>query len=253
MRRLQLQLVPLFVLPWFAMTACELVAEDEDLADTSLDVSIPPRGSATRLDIGSWNVEWFGSTSNGPDDEALQLANVRDVISGTNLDIWGLEEVVSAAQFNTLKSQLPGYAGLIANDPGVTSGSSFYTAGEQKVGILFKSSVASVQRARLILTQNDSDFAGRPPLEVLLNVTLNGATEDLVVIVIHMKAFADTASWQRRVNASAALKGFLDSTYPTQRVIVLGDFNDDVDTSILAGHASPYQNFVGDSGDYRFP
>jgi hypothetical protein len=105
----------------------------------------------------------------------------------------------------------------------------------------------------VILTGNDFDFAGRPPMQVTLRVTLNGATEDIIVIVMHPKCCSDTASWQRRVNAASALKAYLDSTFPTQKVWVIGDFNDDVDTSIAPGHASPYANFVGDSARYKFP
>jgi hypothetical protein len=71
--------------------------------------------------------------------------------------------------------------------------------------------------------------------------------------VLHAKAFNDDASWQKRLNASNALKSYLDTTYPTQKVIVVGDFNDDVDTSITAGKPSPYQNFVDDAADYAFP
>jgi hypothetical protein len=88
---------------------------------------------------------------------------------------------------------------------------------------------------------------------VRLRVTLNGATEDVVVIVLHMKAFDDLAGWQRRQAASTALKTYLDATWPTQKVIVVGDWNDDVDTSITSGQASPYQNFVSDAADYAFP
>ncbi|MGC4093411.1 MAG: lamin tail domain-containing protein [Polyangiaceae bacterium] len=84
-------------------------------------------------------------------------------------------------------------------------------------------------------------------------MTLNGVTEDIVVIVQHPKCCSDATSWQRRVNASNALKSYLDSTFPTQKVWVIGDFNDDVDTSIYTGNASPYANFVSDSARYRFP
>jgi hypothetical protein len=49
---------------------------------------------------------------------------------------------------------------------------------------------------------------------------------------------------------STALKAYLDATYPTQKVWVIGDWNDDVDTSIFPGHPSPYQNFVSDSARY---
>jgi endonuclease/exonuclease/phosphatase family metal-dependent hydrolase len=231
----------------------EELAPESQFATREDAITVPAKGTATTLDFGNWNLEWFGSTSNGPTNESLQLSNVRDVLQGADLDIWGLEEVVSTTSFNSLKSQLPGYAGLLADDATVTSGKSYYTTSEQKVGILYKTSVASVLSARVILTTNDYDFAGRPPLEVKLRVSLNGRTEDIVVIVLHAKAFDDTTSWQRRANASVALKSYLDSTYPTTKVMVFGDWNDDLDTSITSGKATPYQNFVSDSADYTFP
>lgn len=234
-------------------------AEDDRISREPSDeiveplVTIPARGTSSTLDIGEWNIEFFGSTTNGPTDEALQLSNVHDVILGADLDIWGLEEVVSVSQFNQLVAQLPGYAGLLASDPLVTSGSAFYSSSEQKVGLLFKTSVATVQSARLILTDQDFNFAGRPPLEVTLTATVNGVTSDFVFIVIHAKAFNDTAAFDRRLAASTALKSFLDANHPTKRVVVLGDLNDDVDTSITPGKPSPYKNFVDDAARYFFP
>jgi len=217
---------------------------------------VPGKGTETTLDIASWNIEWFGDTSNGPTNEALQLQNARDVIAGADMDIWGVAEIVSLAQWNSLKAQLPGYAGFIAKEPNVVNGAAFYSDfsnTEQNVGILYKTSIATVTDARVILTANDFDFAGRPPLQVKLSVTLNGATEDIVVIVLHAKCCSDSDSWTRRRNAANALKSYLDANFPTQKVWVIGDFNDDVDTSIATGHASPYANFVNDTARYRFP
>jgi endonuclease/exonuclease/phosphatase family metal-dependent hydrolase len=217
---------------------------------------VPGKGTETTLDIASWNIEWFGDTSNGPTNEALQLQNARDVIAGADMDIWGVAEIVSLAQWNNLKAQLPGYAGFIAKEPNVVNGAAFYSDfnnTEQNVGILYKTSIATVMDARVILTANDFDFGGRPPLRVTLRVTLNGATENIVVIVLHAKCCSDSDSWTRRRNAANALKSYLDANFPTQKVWVIGDFNDDVDTSIAPGHASPYANFVNDTARYRFP
>ena len=216
-------------------------------------VTVPAEGTAATLDVANWNVEWFGDANNGPTNETLQQSNVRDVIAGTDADIWGLEEVVSATAWANLKAGLPGYAGVLANDANVVNGSAYYSSSEQKVGLLYKTSLATLQSARIILTANDYDFAGRPPLEVTLSVTLNGTTGDLVVIVLHMKAFNDDVSWQRRQNAATALKSYLDTTYPTQKVMVIGDWNDDVDTSITPGKPTPFANFVSDTARYRFP
>lgn len=213
---------------------------------------VPAKGAATTLDIASWNIEWFGDTANGPSNEPLQLQNAKDVIAGADMDIWGLAEIVSTSQFNSLKSQLPGYAGFLANDASVVNGAAYYSSTEQKVGLLYKSSLATVLDARIILTANDYDFAGRPPMQVTLRVTLNGRTEDIVVIVVHAKCCADSTSWTRRANAAGALKTYLDANFPTQKVWVVGDFNDDLDTSITVGNPTPYANFLSDTARYGF-
>lgn len=222
---------------------------EEDLAGLA---AVLPRGTAATFDVATWNIEWFGDAGNGPDDEALQLAGARDAIAGTDFDVWGLEEIASAGAFHALVAQLPGYAGVVANDPVVAGGAASYGVGEQKPALIYKTSLASLVSARVILTASDFDFAGRPPLEVRLSVTLNGVTEDRIFIVLHMKAFADAASWQRRKNAAVALKGLLDASYPVHRVIVLGDWNDDLDTSIVPGLATPYAIFNDDPARYTF-
>lgn len=215
--------------------------------------SIPAQGSATTLDIAEWNIAWFGDVGYGPSDETQQRQNVRDVIAGTDCDIWSLEEVVSASAFSQLVSALPsGYAGLLSSDASVTNGSAYYSNDEQKVALVYKTSVATVQSAQLILTANDSDFAGRPPMEVELSVTLNGSTNTIYVICFHAKAYSDTSSYQRRLSASTALKNYLDTVRPNDMVYILGDYNDDLDSSITYGQASPYQNFVTDTIRY-FP
>jgi endonuclease/exonuclease/phosphatase family metal-dependent hydrolase len=235
-----------------ALGACDTPVAPAAPERPSLAV-VPAKGAAATLDVASWNIEWFGATGSGPGNETLQLQNARDVIAGTDFDVWGVAEIADQAAWNSLESQLTGYTGFLASESMVTGGSASYGATEQKVGILYRSSVATLLGAKVILTANDADFAGRPPLEVKLRVTLNGTTDDVVVIVLHMKAFDDAPSWQKRQNASAALKAYLDATYPTQKVVVVGDWNDDVDTSITSGQASPYQNFVSDAADYAFP
>lgn len=218
--------------------------------------TVPAEGSSTNLDFGTWNLEWFGYTEEGPSNESLQLANVRDVIAGTDLDIWSVQEVVDVPHFNNLVSQLSGYAGFLANDPSVTDGAKYYSdfsGTEQKVGIIYKTSVLNVQSARLILTAYDYEWAGRPPLEVKGNISLNGRIESVIIIILHAKAGTSSSDWDRRNKASAALKSYLDSTYPSGKVIVIGDYNDDVDKSITRPKASPYANFVSDAADYAFP
>ena len=218
------------------------------------DGGMPDAGVAFPLQVGNWNIEWFGDTgaSRGPTDENLQLQNVRTVISGADADFWGLQEVVDVNHFNTLKQGLTGYDGFVANDPRVVSGSFYYSPAEQKLAVLYKSSVVQVLDARVILGSNSFDFGTRPPLRLNLRVTRNGTSVDLVAIVLHMKAEATQADYDRRQAAAAALKQYLATSLPTERVIVLGDWNDDVDTSIVRGLPTPYQTFLDVPSEYTF-
>ncbi|MGW8356872.1 lamin tail domain-containing protein [Streptomyces wedmorensis] len=218
--------------------------------------SVPSQGSPTQLDVGNWNVEWLGAPDFGPTDEALQQQNVRDVMVGADMDVWGLSEVVSTSAFDTLVAGMPGYTGVVANDPIVTNGAQYYSDfgdTEQKVALVWRSSMATLVSAKVILTGQNSNFAGRPPVEFTLRGTFDGVTRDLVFIVLHAKAGSTQDAWNLRSPASQALKSYLDTTYPTQNVFVIGDWNDDVDTSITPQKASPYANFVNDAARYTFP
>ncbi|PTL82911.1 putative Ig domain-containing protein [Vitiosangium sp. GDMCC 1.1324] len=233
-------------------------AQAEKLLD--LDVLEGDGGTDTfAFKVANWNLEWFGDPSNGPTNDALQLDNVKRVITTTGADFWGLQELVDATEFEALKQQT-GYDGFMANDPGITSGSYYYSADEQKVGVLFNPAVVSVVEKKLILTSNDYDFAGRPPLQVKLRITRNGASQDVVAIILHMKAQTDSSvtSYNRRQSAGVALKSYLDTQLASTPFIVLGDWNDDVDESILRNTTSgaylptPYQNFLDDAANYTF-
>lgn len=232
--------------------------QDANGAQATRQLSLVMRGetpdpAAFPFQVSNWNIEWFGSTSNGPTNEPLQLSNVRTVIANTNSDLWALEEVVDVNQFNALKDSLPGYTGFLANDTQyVASGAAYYSAAEQKVGVLFKADTVQVLSAEVILTGNNSDFAGRPPLQVNLRVTRNSVSVDLVAIVVHLKASTDIDSYNQRLRSAAALKTYLDTTLPTARVIVFGDWNDDVDTSIRSGMPTPFQNFLDAPAEYTF-
>lgn len=219
---------------------------------------------SARFTVGQWNIEWFGSDTQGPPrstspggtTDDLQISNALSVISGANADVWGLVEMVDTNDFNTLKAQLPGYDGFLADDPRVAFGSSYYTPSEQKVGVLYNSRLV-YQSATLILREASTDFGGRPPLRVDFLTPIHGVDTPLTVIVLHMKAFADQPSYDKRQRAGIALKNYLDANLPTQHVFVLGDWNDDVDVSITYGSSgtplpTPYEGFVADSSHYTF-
>lgn len=218
-----------------------------------------PPASTLPLSVGNWNIEWFGDTTYGPADEPLQLSNTQAVLADAGVDFWGLGEIVSTAQFNELKARLPGYDGFLADDSTrVSSGTGYYTPTEQKLGVLFKQDVVRVLKAEVVLGSQDFDFAGRPPLRVDLRITRNGSSVDVTALVVHLKALAGTEEYQRRQAAAGWLKSYLDTNLPTQRAMVIGDWNDDVDVSTTTDPATqqkydtPFRNFVNDTANYTF-
>lgn len=216
--------------------------------------SIPAWGSDATFDVGTWNVDWFGDSGNGPGDEALQLRGLREVIGAAEVDLWALQEVVDAAAFDELLAALPGYDGLIADDPAVAGGPEWYRDfgdREQKLALIWRTDAVEVGAARIVLTGENHAFAGRPPLEVELRLDPEGSSIEAVAVLLHGKASADEESRARRERAAEALHRHLTATRPAVPIWVLGDFNDDVDTSIVAGAASPYRVFV-DAPDWSF-
>lgn len=216
-------------------------------------ITIPARGTPATLDLATWNVLNFGAPNQGPSNDPLQFARVRDVVRGTDADIWGMQEVINGTAFDNLVDSLPGYAGLLADDSNVVGGTGSYHRAELKVGLIYKTSVLQPTGARIILPGLDYEFAGRPPLEVTGTVTFGGNTYDAVIIVLHAKAASDSTSWMRRGAAAAGLKAYLDENWPSAVVFVPGDWNDDVDESITLGRDTPYRAFVNDSTDWTFP
>ena len=209
-------------------------------SEIALAAAIPPFGQPDTLDVATWNMEWFGSTHEGPGDEERQLAGARALVVGLDLDLWAVEEVVSADQFDDLLAGLP-YAGLLASDPSV-EGNSSYSAGEQKVGIIYRPDLLEVIEARIILREHSWDFAGRPPLEVRLR---DGDGNTFHVIVFHGKAARAFTDWERRRDGSLALAEHLSGERAGDDVLLIGDYNDDLDESTRGSSTpSPYANLA---------
>lgn len=199
------------------------------------------------MEIAGWNIEWFGSAGMGPSDEALQLQNAKNVISQSGIDIWALGEISDAMAWQNLLGALPEYAGAISGWSQV-----------QKTALLYRKSICTKIYQRHVLAGHESDFAGgRLPLEVALQTRMSGFTDTLYIFVVHLKANVGNAtekaeSWDARKASSEAMKNFLDSYYSEKKFMVLGDWNDDVDVSILSPKPTPFTALMNDTADYFF-
>ncbi len=188
----------------------------------------------------TWNIEWFGSGGNGPEDEDLQLRNAITVVKTINADIYALQEISSPARFNELVDSLEDYGGFLSN-----------FSQTQETAYLFKRSTID-SLSGITMSSNDgftqSNWAnGRYPLLFRFIADINGEQQEFYTYNIHAKAFGDQSSYNQRVNASAELKAYLDNNRANDNVILLGDYNDEILTSTFTGNVSPYKNFDDDT------
>ncbi len=207
--------------------------------------SIDAYGTDETFDFASWNIEWFGSSSNGPNNDAQQYANVLNIIQSLDIDLWALQEIADANDFNRLLRDLgTGYHGTLATN-----------STTQRIGFIWKTNVVRLNGAAEHILENfRTPFASRPPLQIEASVTIGNQTEVFTFITVQMKAFSDVSSYERRVEAAQRLKNHIDfGDLESEKVIVLGDFNDRLTRSITTGRISPYTPFLEDTDDYFFP
>ena len=218
-------------------------------------ITVTPRGDAATLDVASWNLEFFGTTSptdradTSPND-ATQFERVQAVVSQSGIDVWGFQEVSDGDDFARLLDSLAagGYGGVLG--PNVSSPNEPF---DQKLAFVYDTRVVTVLGTQTLFEGApgaSTEFAGRLPLEMRARVSLGGATREVRFVVFHAKAGAnDPDSYDRRVAAAARLKAYTDGRIAAgEAVVVLGDFNDELTRATRGStFASPYAAFVADA------
>jgi endonuclease/exonuclease/phosphatase family metal-dependent hydrolase len=213
----------------------------------SFSQNIPNLGSDTLLEAACWNIEWYGNSGYGPTNETLQQQNVTKVLQSAGMDLWALCEVSDSSAWKTLLNNLPEYEGVITDYAQV-----------QKTALLFRKNMFQLLRVRSLLPVYEREFAsGRLPLEVMLSIK-GDKPDTLWVIVLHMKANTGTTTqkaeaYDLRKRSSEALKDLLDTEHVGHKVMVLGDWNDDLDLSIFNNLATPFSKILADTARYLWP
>ena len=224
------------------------------------------------FDLATWNMEFFGTTiSNfGPSNVAQQIDNARTVLTGINANIVAVQEVseesalasaLEGTKYNFICSQVYSYS-FEAPDPNFPA---------QKLCYLYDTTTVSVVSDRVVFdelytaarngevaTLNDHPggsarsfwSSGRLPYMLVADVTIAGITEQITLVNIHAKSGSNSADKARREYDVRALKDTLDAYYGDANVVVLGDYNDDLDVSI-AGGTSSYDYLVSDTANYN--
>jgi|GEM_PF-6332073 len=226
------------------------------------------------FDVVTWNIEWFGSTQSnqGPSNVDLQLQNVKKVIEDLDADVYAFQEITSLEKFNELVESLEGYEAIIS--PAVSQGPASFETG-QKLTFLYK--VATVEKitSRVLLegvqpedlvgypsTPDRFWASGRLPFLMEVKTNINGVNQNINLVNVHTRSngggesAANPRYAMRRYDVNV-LKDSLDTYYSNVPLIILGDFNDDLDETV-ADQSAPtvntsetsFINYINDPENY---
>lgn len=228
------------------------------------------------FDVVTWNIEWFGDENNSPVgqnpmSDAIQRDSTATVLRKLEADIYAVEEIADDALFAELVNLLPGYD-YILSDAVSRPGSGGVS---QKVGFIYNTETVSVVETRAMFTsihplynggdgsalvdypsETDRFYAsGRLPFLMTADVTINGVTERIDLIALHARANSNNGPQNRydmRKYDVEVLKDSLDANFANNKVILLGDYNDDVDETVadIPSTISSFQEYVDDTTNY---
>jgi hypothetical protein len=235
------------------------------------------------FDIVSYNLEFFGSdvvgTSGefGPIDDALQVDNVAKVMNKLNADVYVVQEVSDEAALETLIQKISINGKTFDKSISPAWSYSFSPPDPlfppQKLVVIYNTQTTKVNKTRVMFTDlydniragnttlpnypggNSSSFfaSGRLPYLVNIETNINGVKKEINLIDLHGRANSgtDISKYNMRKYDAELLKDSLDAEYPNANFMILGDYNDDVDVSVITPNPSSYQKIVEDTARYN--
>ena len=172
--------------------------------------NFPEINNNSSIEIITWNCEFFPTAN---DSTILALA---EALLALKADIVAFQEIRKTGWFSKLMSYLPEYDFIVSKQ------TSF-----MDLAIIFKNQLFSLKKQLEPFSENDYNFAGRPPLHAELIYSPNkNSTIPISIINLHMKCC--DSGLHRRQKAANMLYKYINEIIITQpNIIVLGDWNDD--------------------------
>lgn len=218
--------------------------------------SVPTDGV---LETVTWNLEWYGSGFSGPSNQELQTQNIVKVIDSLDADLFAFQEVANQGALDNIVQFMDGYSGFTAS----------HVPRDQDMAFVYNTNAIDSLEAGPINDvrpeyQNDWSYywaSGRTPLFFRFNYTYENTTREFYAVVIHGKANTSNyaESYERRQKAAEGLYYYLKDNKSDANIILMGDYNDDVDQSIYyveenndrVYQETPYDKFVKDIDNFE--
>lgn len=235
---LRKQIVPFFFVfatacggdPWTPDTDVEPdTAPDDDGNEGSF-------GTEATLEVMTWNVEEF------PKNGQATIDTLQQSIDRLDVDLIAFQEITDPGLFEQMVENLDGWAAYLESG---------YYGG---LVYLYKTDVIEVRKNFEIYTTSQY-WRAFPRSPQVMEFAFRG--REFVIINTHLKCCGDGAidtrnpedEETRRLEATNLLKGYIDTHYPGDRVILLGDFNDML-SDVPADNV--FEPFLSDGNNYRF-
>ena len=210
-----------------------LLASLSLIAQTIEDLSF---GTENTFEVMTWNIEHF------PKNGQTTVNYVIEIIEALEVDLIAIQEVEDESVFQQMMDDLSSYNGYLE---------STWFAG---LAYIFNPDVIEINDIYEIYTSSIywSPFPRSPMV-----MDLNFMGERIIVINNHFKCCGDgilelndsNDEETRRFNASNLLKEFIDLNFPNEKVILLGDLNDNIAD---ATQNNVFQMFIDDPDNYLF-
>jgi len=196
---------------------------------------IPSIDSDATISIVTWNIENFPQMGNRTTDR------VKLILDSLNADIYCLQEIDNKADLDEIVDALDQYQV-------VHSSSDSYVR-----SIIFKPGVLLFLGTTELLRSSTYEFAKRPPFMSSFLFRHNGKDQTLNIIDVHLKAFGDQESIQRRHDACILLHNYLSDAIALgdSNFVVAGDWNDDIYDTDNSGQYS-FEAFLDDSDNFQY-
>ena len=189
---------------WVFMQECP--PSDTLSVDPSQNIwDIPMENQWDEVEVMTWNIKDFPISDNTID-------YVNEIITDILPDVIAFQEINNSSAFNTLANSIPAYEFI-------SSGSGLALAA--------RSDVVEITSWSTLFPGNGYEFVWRYPLLVELNWLCGANASSLQIINIHLKAYGDSESFDRRYASCALLSAYVND-HPNANIIILGDYNDEI-------------------------
>ncbi|MBS0001347.1 MAG: endonuclease/exonuclease/phosphatase family protein [Cyclobacteriaceae bacterium] len=214
----------------YLLYSCGEVAMPDGTDRYALDIGdcLVETGPST-FEIVTWNVREF------PLLGEITIVALADIIRRADPDLIAFQEIVSEEDLESLTNLLQGWQAVILE------------VSDLNPAFLYKTSEVTLIGQPVSLFENEPEAFPRPPL--LISVEHHSGIR-MFLINIHLKCCSGSENESRRRMAGILLKSYVDEKLPAEKVLILGDFNDEIDAP--GQPENVFYDFLADSLNYRF-